>query len=48
MFEHYFSNTYEFKLFTAAYTLAFFAFLRVGKIVLTKGNDPHDLLDNNG
>lgn len=41
------SNTYESKLFTAAYTLAFFAFLRVGEIVLSKGNDSHSILGIN-
>lgn len=38
------SNTYESKLFTAAYTLAFFAFLRVGETVLTECNDSHSIL----
>lgn len=41
------STTYESKLFTATYTLAFFAFLTVGEIVLTKGNDSHSILGIN-
>ena len=32
-------DTYEFKLFRAAYVLAFFGFLRVGQFSLSVGND---------
>lgn len=41
------ANTYESKLFTAAYSLFFYAFLRVGEIVLTKGNDSLSVLSIN-
>ena len=41
------ANIYESKSFTAAYTLVFYAFLRVGEIVLTKGNDSLSVLGIN-
>lgn len=38
------SSFYEAKLFTAAYTLAFFAFLRVGELAISKGNNSQTIL----
>ena len=38
------SSFYEAKLYKAAYTLAFFAFLRVGEFALSKGNNLHTIL----
>ena len=37
-------NTYETKLFTAAFTLAFHAFLRIGEFALSKGNIAQTIL----
>lgn len=38
------SSLYEAKLYKAAYTLAFFAFLRVGEFALSKGNNLQSIL----
>lgn len=37
-------NLYETKLFSAAFTLTFHAFLRIGEIALSKGNNPQSIL----
>ena len=37
------SSTYESRMFSAAYTLAFYAFLK-GELVLSEGNDVHSVL----
>lgn len=38
------SNLYEAKLFSAAFSLAFFGFLRVGELSLTKGTSQNDII----
>lgn len=37
-------DTYETKLFRAAYLLAFFGFLRIGEFALSTGNGVHSIL----
>ena len=44
--QHVTSNTYEQKLFAAAFSLAFFGFFRVGELVITKNNG-HQVLKRN-
>ena len=41
------TNKFETKLFSAAFTLAFFGFLRVGEITLSKGSTPDRVLSRN-
>nr|XP_034318613.1 uncharacterized protein LOC117686875 [Crassostrea gigas] len=37
-------DTYETSLFSAAFTLAYYAFLRVGELALSKGNSPDRII----